>query len=304
MNTPRPIDRRSFLRSSAAAAAPLTAPSALSAATRADPMRRIAMTTVVFRFRFPATRPDGYAGPESLLELRDVPAYFADRFRVHNLELWSLHFESTSTGYLRDLAEAVRRARSRVINLQVDQPYNLADPDETRRREGIERVKEWVGVARSLGAPSVRANIGNGEVETAIASLREINDFAATEGVRLLTENHGGISTDPDVFLAVLDAIPHPNFGGVADFGNFAPGIDRYQALQRIVPRSHLVSAKTQLFDETLRHVSFDFDRCIRISEAAGFRGIYSAEQWDPSREPRDFERIADFMIDRVKANL
>jgi sugar phosphate isomerase/epimerase len=302
--SPRTQTRRDFLRAATAAAAVAATPSFLVAGPRTDPMQRIAMTTVVFRFRFPATRPADYTGTESLLTLAEVPEYFADRFGIHNLEFWSLHFDSQSPAYLRDLKRAVERSRSRIVNIQVDQPYNLAAADETERRRSIELVKEWVDVAERLEAGSIRANIGNGEVETSVRSLRELLAAAASRRVPLYVENHGGISTDPDVVLKVLDAIAEPGFGFIADFGNFAAGVDRYQALERLLPRADLISAKTQIFDESYAHTSFDFDRCIRIAERVGFRGIYSAEQWDPSREPRDFERIADYMIDRIRAGL
>lgn len=299
-----PITRRTFLRSSAALAAVAASPRVLIARPRRDPLERIGLTTVTFRFRFPATRPDGYAGTEGLLRLTDVPAYFADRFGVHNVELWSQHFESTSPAYLRDLKREVERAGSRVVNVQVDQPYNLASDDEHERRASIALVNEWVDVARALGAPSIRANTGAGAVATAVRSLREIDAYAVERGVLLLTENHGGISTDPDVLVQILDTIPSANVRAVVDFGNFPPETDRYQALSRLVPYAHLVSAKTQVFDASGHHTSFDFDRCVRTVEDAGFRGIYSGEQWDPSTDPLDAESIAEWMIDHLRANL
>src|SRR5690606_20350881 len=94
------------------------------------------------------------------------------------------------------------------------------------------------------------------------------------------------------------------NIGSVVDFGNFDAGAARFEALARLVPRARLISAKTQVFDAQGNHTSFDFDRCVRTCEEAGYRGIYSAEQWDPSRKPRDFERIADWMIERIGANI
>lgn len=298
------LDRRGFLKAAAGAAAALAFPGCAHAAGASTPMDRVAMTTVTFRFRFAQTRPSGYAGTEPLLTLREVPEYFADRFGVHNLELWSQHFESLSPAYLADVKAAVARARSRLINVQVDQPYNLADADEARRREGVGLVREWIDAARRLGSPRVRANAGQGAEATAVASLRQVNEYGAAQGVEVLTENHGGISVDPEVLTRIVDAIPHPNFGVVADFGNFAPGEDRFPALARLVPRARLVSAKTQLFDAAGNHTSFDFARCVRTAEEAGYRGIYSAEQWDPSREPRDFEAIADYMLRGIRENL
>ncbi len=299
-----PITRRTFLRSSAAFAAVVASPQILVARPRLDPMERIGLTTVTFRFRFAATRPDSYAGTEGLLRLTDIPAYFADRFGVHNVELWSQHFDSQDASYLQDLKKKVEQARSRIINIQVDQPYNLAAAEADERRTSVALVKTWVDVAHSLGAPSIRANTGNGTLENAVLSLREVNDYAASRGILLLTENHGGISTDLDVLLQILNAIPSDNFRAVADFGNFPDGTDRYRALARLLPHTHLISAKTLLFDAEGQHTSFDFDRCVQTAESAGFRGMYSGEQWDPSTDPLDAEHIAAWMIEHLRANL
>ena len=296
------ISRRAFLRSSAALAA-VAGCAPLVPRARPDPMDRIALTTVTFRFRFAQTRPDGYAGTESLLTLPEVPAYFADRFGVRNVELWSQHVASTDPAYLRDLRAAVDRAGSRVVNVQVDEPYNLASADDAERQSGVALVKAWVDVARAVGSPSIRANAGTGTIETAVRSLREVADYADGQGVRVLTENHGGISTDLAVLLPILDALDGA-VGAVADFGNFPDGTDRFDALARLIPYTELISAKTLLFDADGDHASFDFDRCVRTAEAAGFRGVYSGEQWDPSTDPLDAEAIADWMVDHLRAAL
>lgn len=304
-----PLSRRAFLKSSAAFAAvagcaPGLAASGLAASGRAsaDPMDRIALTTVTFRFRFAQTRPPDYAGTEPLITLPEVPAYFRDRFGVRNVELWSQHFASTEAGDVAEIRRAVEQAGSRVVNVQVDQPYNLASADEADRQLSVALVKEWVDVACAVGSPSIRANAGTGTVETAVRSLREVADYADGLGVAVLTENHGGISTDLGVLLEILDAL-----GGevraVADFGNFPDGTDRFDALARLIPYTDLISAKTLLFDDG-RHTSFDFDQCVRTAEAAGFRGIYAGEQWDPSTDPLDAEAIADWMVEHLRALL
>ena len=303
------LSRRAFLKSSAAFAAvagcaPALSPSGrpASVAASADPMDRIALTTVTFRFRFAQTRPADYAGTEGLLTLPQAPAYFRGRFGVRIVELWSQPFDSTDAGYLAEIRRAVERAGSRVVNVQIDQPYNLASADEAERQASVALVNEWVDVARAVGAPSIRANAGTGMVATAVRSLREVAAYARTRGVRLLTENHGGISTDLPVLLQILDALDG-DVRAVADFGNFPDGTDRFDALARLIPYTDLVSAKTLLFDGG-EHTSFDFDRCVRTAEAAGFRGVYSGEQWDPSTDPLDAETIADWMVAHLRSAL
>lgn len=299
------VSRRAFLKSSAAFAAVAGCAPGLAASggAAADPMERIALTSVTFRFRFAQTRPADYAGTEPLMTLSEFPAYVRDRFGVRNVELWSQHFDSIEVGHLAEIRRAVERAGSRVVNLQMDQPYNLAAADETERQSSIALVNEWIDVARAVGSPSIRANAGSGTIETAVRSLREVADYADSQGVLLLTENHGGISTDLEVLLQILDALDG-DARAVADFGNFPDGTDRFDALARLIPYTDLISAKTLLFDDDGEHTSFDFDRCVQTAEAAGFRGIYSAEQWDPSTDPLDAEAIAEWMIDHLRAIL
>jgi len=73
----------------------------------------------------------------------------------------------------------------------------------------------------------------------------------------------------------------------------------------KIATYTKLVSAKTLAFDmESYTHTSFDFSRCVRIMEDAGYTGIYSLEQWGPSYIKYDYEKIVDWMIENVKANI
>ena len=53
-----------------------------------------------------------------------------------------------------------------------------------------------------------------------------------------------------------------------------------------------------------LAHVSYDFDRCMKLCESAGFKGIYLVEEWSRRDQSLDGEKIADWLLQRVRANL
>jgi sugar phosphate isomerase/epimerase len=277
-------------------------------------MERIGMSTVMFRTRFDASKPENMERPENELTLLDIPEYFADRYKLHNLEFWSLHFESLSKAYLESLRKQIEQSRSRLINIQFDgsqlegqqrQQYNLADLDEGRRSQSIVLVKKWIDVAVAVGSPAVRANAGKGSPQAAIQSLKEINGYAIQKGIRLLVENHFGVETDPDDHIRIIKQVGPENCHTLPDFGNYPPELDRYSSLKKIMPYAYLVSAKVIDFDQNWRHTSFDFDRCMQIAEASGFRGIYSVEQWAPDHQPLDFyEKAADWAIRKVRDHL
>jgi hypothetical protein len=64
------------------------------------------------------------------------------------------------------------------------------------------------------------------------------------------------------------------------------------------------VSAKAVDFDGEGKHISYDFDRCMQLCERAGFKGLYLVEQWSRKEQTLDSEKIADWMLERVRANL
>lgn len=297
------MNRRKFLRTTGTLVSAGMLGCTQGLAVAKDPKRRIAMTTVTFRARFAQTRIENHPPVEDLT-LLDVPEFYADRFGVHNLEFWSRHFASLDAGYLKQLRQRMARAKSKLINIQIDERYNLADSDEAARQKSLDLVKQWIDAAVALGAPSARANTGRGDINICIRSFKELNQYAKEKGVLLLTENHGGLSSDPDNLLQIHAAVNSPNFEILADFGNFSADI-QMEALRKILPRAkHLISAKAKQFDEKWNHTLYDFDQCMRLARASGFPGYYSAEYYDGRAKPVDYEKVADWMIEHIQANL
>jgi len=296
------VNRRTFLhRAAAGLAAPLILKGQLSANEK---HRRIGINTILFRMRFPSTRPDSHP-PMPELRLTDIPQYYADRFSVHNVEMWSRHFEALTPGYIRDLKKAFARAGSHFINLQLDdQPYqegNLGgyfpgSKDETMRRNSLEFVKKWIDAAAQLGARAIRVNTERGDFATCVESFRDLTRYAAARDVLMLVENHGGFSADPDLHVRLIREVGHPNIRTAVDFGNHRPEI-RYAALEKIMPYAAEVEPKALPFNEGFEHVGYDFPRCMRIARESGYRGIYSVDYWDKDNRPADYERIADWLI-------
>jgi len=260
-------------------------------------MDRIAMSSVTFRFRFAQTSKDRKGD----LLLTEVPEYFADRFGLTNVEFWSKHFESQEKAYLDELKIKIAGAKTKLINVQVDEKYNLASKDSEKRHASVELCKAWIDTSAYLGAPSLRVNSGEGDKAACVQSLKELAKYAKAKGLILLVENHWGISSNPDALLALLDEVGDPNLKVLADYANWPAGVDYYEAFKKVYPKTHLISAKTKEFDAKYQHTSFDFDKCTRLAEESGFKGIYSAEQWAAKNNPKDIEKAADWMIEHLK---
>jgi sugar phosphate isomerase/epimerase len=266
---------------------------------------RVGMGTVIFRNRFEQTKPKTNIGIARPLKLLDVPAYYRERFDVRNLEFWSHHFESLEVSYLRELRARVKAAGAKLINVQVDGAYDLASTDEVERQRSLGLVRQWIDAAAEVGSRAVRVNPGKtgGSIDKCIASMKEVNRHCISKRLPLLTENHFGLEMDPEVHLQIRDAAGPKNIHTLPDFGNY-PVETMWDSLARILPYAYVVSAKAVDFDAQSVHISYDFDRCVQLCERAGFKGIYLVEQWSRKDQELDSEKIADWLLQRVRANI
>ncbi len=298
------MDRRQFVRLSGLVSAYTltTGCYATPSSWTGDPMDRIGMSTVQFRERYAQTREE--ASGHSELTLLQTPEFFADRYKLSNVEFWSLHFDSTKPTYLQELKQKVEAAKATLINIQCDEEYQISDPDEKERKRSMELVLHWMDVAVAVGSKAIRVNPGEGELDLAIQSFRTLNQAAKEKGLILMVENHFGLATDPENHVRMIKEAGPDNFFTLPDYGNYPEEYDRYEALQQIMPYAYQVSAKVTEFNAQGEHIGFDFDRCMEIAEQAGFKGIYSVEQWSPGSAGMDQEKIGDWLIDRVKRHV
>jgi sugar phosphate isomerase/epimerase len=297
------MKRRDFLnRTGMAAGSLLAVPGFLSSIPRADPMSRIGLTTVVFRNKFSSTNPDLTSDE---LSLNDIPQYFSERFGIRNLEFWSEHFESTEPAYLKDLKKSIQQYDCKLINIQADTPgKDISDPENGNSTLAVQEIKEWIDVGKLLGSKMVRASFMHKSFEEGMKSMRLLIDYAKSQDMILLAENHFDLLSIPENHLELAQKMEGEGFGLLADFGNYPENIDRYEALKMIAPYTLLVSAKTHAYDDDYNHISFDFDKCVQIMEKGGFKGMYSLEQWENGPLNYDFEKIVDWMIEHVLVNI
>jgi hypothetical protein len=266
---------------------------------------RIGLGTVIFRNRFEQTKPKGVTKLEDPLTLLTVPAYYRERFGIRKLEFWSHHFESLEKPYLTELSGRVNDVGAELVNVQVDAAYDLASANEEERLKSLDTVRRWIDAAAVLGSRAVRVNPGKagGSVEKSIASMKEVNRYCISKRLPLLTENHFGLEMDPDVHLRIRSEAGPRNFYTLPDFGNY-PVETMWDSLAKILPYAYVVSAKAVDFNAQGEHLSYDFDRCVQMCERAGFKGIYLAEQWSRREQELDPGKIADWLLQRLRANL
>lgn len=315
------MKRRTFLQSGALACAAtgtagLFAPTkALSLESRPDAakLQRIGCTTTCFRMLFAETRPPNASRPDRDLMLLEIPALFAEKLGIHNVEIWSQHFPEMTAAFAEKLRRAAAQVGSTIINLQLDSgKYNLSNPNKAEREKSLLWVKQWMDLAAASGAPSMRANTGGGpndkfDLSVTADSFRQLSEYGQKLSVKILVENHGGHSLQPNNVVAIVKAVDSPWCRSLPDFGNIPKGEDeafREQMLKMLFPLAHLASAKGMWFDEGRQHQPYDVGRCVQIGETCGFKGVYSVEYYDPQGRPFDAFEVANRLIRLVADHL
>jgi len=96
-------------------------------------------------------------------------------------------------------------------------------PDEAEVRRNIEETKQFICLARDVGARGVKVRPNKLHVDKGIAiedtlaqigrALRECGDFAAQHGIELWLEVHGAGTSHPPHIRDILEEANHPNVG-------------------------------------------------------------------------------------------
>ena len=143
---------------------------------------------------------------EKSLTLLAFPAVCAAH-GVKTVELCSRFFESQDARYLNELRNRLADNGLSVRNIAVDMG-NIAGADEAVRRTDLEALKQWFYTATAVGSEAIRINTGHADDDEAmhrvIAGYRELVAVGEQAGVRLLVENHGGVSSSSQQPLSDL----------------------------------------------------------------------------------------------------
>ena len=198
---------------------------------------------------------------------------------------------------LKTLKEKSETYKVRNLLIMVDGEGNLATLDDKERAQTIENHKKWVDAAKYLGCHSIRVNAhgeGTSEevAEAAVKGLTALSTYAATQGINVLVENHGGYTSDGQWLAGVMAKVNMPNCGTLPDFGNFCitegygsinseecdNAYDIYKGVSELMPYAKAVSAKSYDFDENGGQPKIDYVKMMQIVKDAGYTGFVGVE--------------------------
>jgi sugar phosphate isomerase/epimerase len=303
------LDRRSFLKSTAAAGAAIglgtASGPAMLAAEKGKPLFKISLA----EWSLHRTLNDG-----KLTNL-DFPAFTKKEFGIDAVEYVNQFFKDKAkdTDYLSDLKKRAEDHGVKNVLIMIDGEGSLGDPDESRRRQAVENHHPWVEAAKFLGCHSIRVNAHSEgsydeQMKLAADGLGRLNEFGAEHGIGVIVENHGGLSSNGEWLAGVMKMVDHKNCGTLPDFGNFrvseSEEYDRYRGVKELMPYAKGVSAKSHEFDAEGNEVRTDYPKMLKIVLDAGYHG-YIGIEWE-GEKPGEVEgiRLTQRLLERVREDL
>jgi sugar phosphate isomerase/epimerase len=212
---------------------------------------------------------------------------------LYSKQIDSLGFD-TVIDSLKTLSE--KHGMQNVL-IMVDNEGNLASPDEAERDQAVENHKKWIDAAKKLGCHSIRVNtFGTNDhkewLPAVVDGLKKLSNYAATQNINVLCENHGWLSSDAFLLMEAIGMVGMDNCGTLPDFGNWCVKrkdgekwgecveefSDKYKGIEMMLKEAKAVSAKSYDFDEKGNETTLDYSRIMQMVKDSGYQGFVGVE--------------------------
>ena len=296
------ISRRAFAATAATLAAAPAAVLAMDPVRRRGPSRmKLSLAAYSFRHYLTdhrrGTKPTA-SPPMTLQSFVDLCA----EYPLDGVEPTSYYVpDPLPDGYLHAL-----RRRAFLLGLTVSGTAignTFTHPPGDKRDEQMAYARRWIDRAADLGAPTIRIFAGDVQKGTTeaqarqwcIEAIREACAYAATRGVILALENHGGIVTTADQLLSIVREIDSDWFGVNWDSGNFRSA-DPYAELKAIAPYAVTAQIKVSI-GAAGKSQQADWPRIIGTLRDVGYRGWVALEY----EEQEDARAAVPRLLDQLR---
>jgi sugar phosphate isomerase/epimerase len=298
------LNRRDFLKTSAAAGFLGAAPAAIRAETKPPlfdislaqwSLHRALQAKKLDPLDFPRTAKEDYG----ILAVEYVNQFYKDKKK--------------DDAYVTELKKRCADLGVKSVLIMCDAEGALGDADEKKRQQAVENHYRWVEWAKALGCHSIRVNAQSSgtyeeQMERAADGLRHLTEFGAKHDINVIVENHGGLSSNGEWLAATIKKVGNLRCGTLPDFGNFRLSkdkeYDRYKGVEELMPFAKGVSAKSHDFDDNGNEVHTDYRRMMKIVLAAGYKGYVGIEYEGSKLSEPDGIRATKKLLEAIRVEL
>jgi sugar phosphate isomerase/epimerase len=198
---------------------------------------------------------------------------------IEGVDVTTYWLKSTDPAYLISLRYLARKHALLFSGAAIATEMCQSDPG--KREEEIAKIKKWVDATDVLGASHLRVFGGNlpagasdeQGVEWTAETMKHACAYAATKGITLGIESHGGITSKASNILAILRRVDSPYAGCNLDISNFRE--DPYSQVEALIPYATHTHIR-DWYGEPRQPL--DLDRMWQMFAKGGYQGFMSVE--------------------------
>ena len=134
----------------------------------------------------------------------DFPKIAREDYGIEGVEFVNQFFKDKAedSAYLKDLKKRADDHGVTCVLIMIDGEGDLSAPKQEERAKAVENHKKWVDAAAALGCHAIRVNTGHHYSPTDVGAVAEacgsLTDYGAKDEIKIICENHGGPSSNPD----------------------------------------------------------------------------------------------------------
>ena len=199
-------------------------------------------------------------------------------FGLNGIEFVNTLFEVPTEGYLQKLKKNAADQGVTMILIMVDDEGDGCSATKEGRKQFEVNHRKWIDIAHYLGCHAIRTNCRGPEgvnkkeaIKYAAESYNKLLEYAAPSGIKVLIENHGGVSNDGDWMVSLMKEVKNPAFGTYPDWRRPSPEFDNFDYLKKTLPYAGGMSYRNQPTEELTA-------KMIKLSKDGGYKGWYGIE--------------------------
>jgi len=198
---------------------------------------------------------------------------------IDGVDMTTYWFKSTEPEYLFGLRRFAFRHGVSFSGVAIG--TDMCQQDPAKRADEIQKMKKWIDATGTLGASHLR--VFGGEVPKGVPEEQAIQwvaeamktacEYAATKGVILGIESHGGITSKSSNIIEILKRVDSPYAGCNLDISNFKE--NQYAQIEALIPYATHTHIRDR-FGESKEPI--DLERVWKMFANGGYQGYMSAE--------------------------
>ncbi len=162
---------------------------------------------------------------------------------------------------------------------------DFALTDAESRKKDVQLVKDWIGVARKLGASIVRVFAGRKvpdghtfeqAADWMIEDLKECAAFGRENGVIVGLQNHNEFIKTADQAIHIINGVDSDWLGSILDVGSLRR-TDPYKEIERLLPYAVSWQLKEKVWYDD-KETDVDVARVKELMDRMGYRGYVPIE--------------------------